>query len=120
MAQDTAYIRQFFEAIRDERGFYRNTATRIGTAFLMLLDYLASIDYPYLRKDVDDTAEGRITFLKGITAHLQSLFEGLSFSGVLKSEGATGGFDGQGITMTAADGRIQTDALEVRGWMRVA
>ena len=39
---------------------------------------------------------------------------------MLKSEGATDGFDGQGITMTAADGRIQTDALEVRGWMRVA
>lgn len=113
-------LKAFFEAIRDERRTHANTATRIGTAFLMLLDYLASIDYPYLRKDVDDTAEGRITFLKGITAHLQSLFEGLSFSDVLKSEGATSGFDGLGITMTAADGRIQTDALEVRGWMRVA
>lgn len=120
MAQDTSYIRSFFEGIRDERGTYQNTATRIGTAFLLLLDYIATIDYPYLRKDIDDTAQGRITFLKGITAQLQSLFEGLSFSDVLKSEGATDGFDGQGITMTAADGRIQTDALEVRGWMRVA
>ena len=120
MAQDASYIRQFFEGIRDERGIYRNTATRIGTAFLMLLDYMASIDYPYLRKDIDDTAEGHITFLKGITAHLQSLFEGLSFSDVLQSAGAAGGFDGQGITMTAADGKIQADALEVRGWMRVA
>lgn len=120
MAKDASYIRQFFEGIRDERGIYRNTATRIGTAFLMLLDYLASIDYPYLRKDIDDTAEGHITFLKGITAHLQSLFEGLSFSDVLQSAGAAGGFDGQGITMTASDGKIQADALEVRGWMRVA
>ncbi len=120
MAQDASYIRQFFEGIRDERGFYRNTATRIGTAFLMLLDYTASIDYPYLRKDIDDTAQGRITFLKGITAHLQSLFEGLSFSDILKSEGAISGFDGKGITMTASDGKIQADALEIRGWMRVA
>ena len=120
MAQDTSYIRSFFEDIRDERGTYQNTATRIGTAFLLLLDYIATIDYPYLRKDIDDNAQGRITFLKGITARLQSLFEGLSFSDVLKSEGATSGFDGLGITMTAADGRIQTDALEVRGWMRVA
>ena len=120
MAQDTSYIRSFFEDIRDERGTYQNTATRIGTAFLLLLDYIATIDYPYLRKDIDDNAQGHITFLKGITARLQSLFEGLSFSDVLKSEGATDGFDGQGITMTAADGRIQTDALEVRGWMRVA
>lgn len=120
MAYDATYIRQFFEAIRDERGYYRNTATRIGTAFLLLLDYLASIDYPYLRKDIDDTAQGRVTFLRGITAHLQSLFEGLTFSDILQSAGATSGFDGQGITMTAADGRIQADALEVRGWMRVA
>ena len=120
MAQSRSYIQQFFEGIRDERRTSANTATRIGTAFLMLLEYIAAIDYPYLRKDVDDTAEGHITFLQGITAHLQSLFEGLSFSDILKSEGATSGFDGQGITMTASDGKIQADALEIRGWMRVA
>lgn len=120
MAQDTTYIRQFFELIRDERGMARNTATRIGTAFLLLLDYLASIDYPYLRKDVDDTAEGRITFLRGIAAHLESLFEGLTFSDVLKSEGAAAGKDGTGIYMDAATGTITTDGLEVRGWMSVA
>ena len=120
MAQETSFLRQFFEGIRDERGYYRNTATRIGTAFLLLLDYIAAIDYPYLRKDIDDTANGRITFLQGITAHLQSLFEGLSFSDVLKSEGAASGFDGTGIIMTAADGKIQADALELRGWLRLA
>ena len=120
MAQSRSYIQQFFEGIRDERRTAANTATRIGTAFLLLLEYIAAIDYPYLRKDIDDTAEGHITFLKGITAHLQSLFEGLSFSDILQSNGATSGFDGQGITMTASDGKIQTDALEVRGWMRVA
>ena len=113
MAQETSFLRQFFEGIRDERGYYRNTATRIGTAFLLLLDYIAAIDYPYLRKDIDDTANGRITFLQGITAHLQSLFEGLSFSDVLKSQGAADGFDGRGINMTAADGKIQADALEL-------
>ena len=120
MAQQTSYIRQFFEGIRDERGTHQNTATRIGTAFLLLLDYMASIDFPYLRKDIADTAAERITFLKGITALLESLFEGLSFTDILKSDGATSGFDGTGITMTASDGKIQTDALEVRGWMRVA
>lgn len=120
MAQDTSYIRQFFEGIRDERGTHQNTATRIGTAFLLLLDYLASIDYPYLRKDIDDTAEGRITFLKGITAHLESLFEGLTFQDILKSEGASDGSDGTGIYMDAAAGTITTDGLSVRGWMSVA
>lgn len=120
MPQDRSYIQQFFEGIRDERRTSANTATRIGTAFLLLLDYLASIDNPYLRKDADDTAAGRIIFMKGITAHLQSLFEGLSFSDVLKSDGATDGFDGSGIWMDALQGIIQTDGLEVRGWMRVA
>ena len=120
MAQDTTYIRQFFEGIRDERGTHQNTATRIGTAFLLLLDYLASIDYPYLRKDIDDTAEGHITFLKGITAHLESLFEGLTFQDILKSEGASDGNDGTGIYMDATTGTISTDGLNVRGWMSVA
>lgn len=45
---------------------------------------------------------------------------GMAFVNTLKSQGATDGFNGSGIFMTAADGRIQTDALEVRGWMRVA
>lgn len=117
---DPSYLLSFFETIRDEKRPRANTATRIGEAFILLLGYIASIDYPYLRKDIDDTAEGRITFLQGITAHLQSLFEGLTFSDILKSEGATNGFDGKGITMTAGDGKIQADALEIRGWMRVA
>ena len=117
---DSSYLLSFFETIRDEKRPRANTATRIGEAFILLLGYIASIDYPYLRRDIDDTAEGHITFLKGITAHLQSLFEGLTFTDILKSEGATAGFDGTGITMTAGDGKIQADALEVRGWMRVA
>ncbi len=120
MANADTNIRQFLEAIRDERGTHQNTATRIGTAFLMLLDYLASIDYPYLRKDAEDTAQERITFLKGITAHLQSIFQGLTFTGVLKSEGATSGSDGNGIYMDAAKATVTTDGLNVRGWMSVA
>ena len=117
---DSSYLLSFFEGIRDERRPRANTATRIGEAFILLLGYISAIDYPYLRKDIDDTASGRITFLRGLTARLESLFEGLTFSDVLKSSGASSGFDGHGITMTATDGKIQADALEVRGWMRVA
>ena len=120
MAQDVSHIRSFFEGIRDERGTHQNTATRIGTALLMLLEYLATIDYPYLRKDIDDAAAGHITFLKGITAQLQSLFADLAFTGVLKSEGARGGFtDGKGIYMDASEGLMEADGLNVRGFMRV-
>ena len=117
---DSSYLLSFFEGIRDEKRPRANTATRIGEAFILLLGYIASIDYPYLRKDVDDTAEGRITFLRGIAAHLESLFEGLTFSDILKSEGASAGKDGTGIYMDAKTGTITTDGLEVRGWMRVA
>ena len=45
MAQDIAYVRRFLEGIRDERGMYRNTANRIGTALLLLLDCMASSDF---------------------------------------------------------------------------
>ena len=117
---DNSHLYRFFEAIRDEKRPRANTATRIGEAFLMLLDYLAAIDYPYLRKDIEDTAQERITFLKGITAHLESLFEGLTFSGILKSEGAAAGAYGTGIHMDAQTGTISTDVLNVRKKARFA
>ena len=44
----------------------------------------------------------------------------VNFMGILKSNGATDGFNGNGIYMTAEDGKRQTDALEVRGWARFA
>ena len=51
MAQNTTHMRQWFEGIRDERVTHANTATRIGQAFLMLLNYLLDPDTPFLRKD---------------------------------------------------------------------
>lgn len=73
-----------------------------------------------LSKVSDDTASGLITFLKGITARMQSQFENLAFSGVAKSDGAINGFtDGHGIFMDASNGLIETDGMNVRGFMRV-
>lgn len=140
MAQDPAYIRQFFEGIRDERGFYRNTATRIGTAFLLLLNYLMDPEAPFIRKDQEDSTQYLLRLLGGaivgddkihlnadgtitcgsITASMEGVFRNLRFSEVLKSNGATPGNDGTGIWMDASTGTITTDGLEVRGWMRVA
>lgn len=140
MAQDTAYIRQFFEGIRDERGFYRNTATRIGTAFLLLLNYLLDPDAPFIRKDKADSTQYLLRLLGGaivgddqirlnadgtitcgsITASLESVFGGLRFSEFLKSAGGSPDDDGTGIYMDARSGTITTDGLNVRGWMRVA
>lgn len=63
---DINNLREAFEAIRDERIKHANTATRIGNAFLSLLDYVANADEDKLSAIHDDTARGLITFLKGI------------------------------------------------------
>lgn len=66
MEKDNTYrkLEKDFAAIRDERGTQANTANRIGSAFLSLLSYIGSA--AFLRKDVPDTAEQVMTFLKGI------------------------------------------------------
>lgn len=133
------YLRSIFETIRDEKRSHANTATRIGEAFLALLSFLE--DSPYLRKDKADSTSYILTMLAGaviggseqiklnadgsitcgsVTSSLESVFQKLRIRDVLKSEGASSGFDGTGIYMTAGEGKIEADALEVRGWMRVA
>lgn len=120
-----------FEGIRDERRTAANTAVRIGNAFLALLDMLEGLDLDdkYLSKVNDDVAEGVITFLNGLqlgdgtygidgngAAQLLSIV----FDGILKGKDARSGFtDGKGIYMDAQQGLIQTDGLEVRGFMRI-
>lgn len=59
-------IQKIFERIRDERDTHANTATRIGEAFLALLSYVRGLFGSFLRKDVDDTAQGIIRFMKGL------------------------------------------------------
>ena len=59
-------IQKIFERIRDERSTHANTATRIGEAFLALLSYVRGLFGSFLRKDVDDTAQGIIRFMKGL------------------------------------------------------
>lgn len=65
MAQNTEYMRQHFGGIRDERAPHANTATRIGTAFLMLLNYLLDPDTPFLRKDREDQTEHLLRLVSG-------------------------------------------------------
>ena len=96
-------LRQLFEGIRDENRRYANTATRIGNAFLALLSYVGSFSSDkYLRKDIPD-----------FTNFLVKFFAGAEFGEFIDSMLAG---KGTGIT---ADGRIQTDRLEVRGSMTV-
>lgn len=68
-------LRNDFETIRDENLAGANTAKRIGKAFLDLLKLLSSVVGNFLRRDVDDEAEGHITFKKGLTSKDDATFE---------------------------------------------
>lgn len=57
---------KIMEGIRDERGMYANTATRIGSALLELIHYAAD-NGRYISKLYDDKADGHITLTKGAT-----------------------------------------------------
>ena len=74
---DKQQIKQSFEEIRDERIPKANTARRIGNAFLSLFEFAAPNDEK-LSSVYDDTAQGLITFAKGLVskalAKLASLF----------------------------------------------
>lgn len=87
MEKDNTYrkLEKDFAAIRDERGTQANTANRIGSAFLSLLSYIGSA--AFLRKDVPDTAEQVITFLKGIVAKAVSYFQGIENRGDINNHG---------------------------------
>ena len=65
MPDQKTIIRQFLEQIRDERMTSANTATRIGRAFIMLLDYLSGTDAPYIRKDMADSTPYLLQMLAG-------------------------------------------------------
>ncbi len=66
MADDTTNkfkkMLSFFEGIRDERNTAANTASRIGRAFIMLLDYCANgVAGLYLSKTKDDETTHKLT-----------------------------------------------------------
>ena len=116
MGKDNTYrkLEKDFAAIRDERGTQANTANRIGSAFLSLLSYIGSA--AFLRKDVPDTAEQVMTFLKGIVAKAVSYFQGIENRGDINNHGDItnkGNINNTGdITNT---GSIMTNNLTVTG-----
>jgi hypothetical protein len=103
-------LRMQYEAIRDERRMAANTATRIGDAFLSLLSFGQSFLDVFLRKDVDDTAKGRITFNNG------AVNKGI----VVFSEDGTfaDGLTGHGARI-CPDGSAELDSLTLRRFLEV-
>lgn len=68
----------------------------------------------YLSKFLDDVAHGRITFEKGL--EFMTTLIGIDNEGNRAREGF---LDGYGIFMDANQGLIETDGLNVRGFMRI-
>lgn len=126
MSTELDNLRSMMATIRDEYRVGANTAKRVGDTFLAILPFLGS----FLSKVDNDEAQGIVTFLKGIllgsershglTAEGDASLAAISFDDVLKSLGAAQGFhDGHGVYMDASQGLIETDGLNVRGFMRV-
>lgn len=65
MPYDINYIKSYFERIRDERITHANTATRVGTAFLLLLHYIMDPDSPFIRKDQEDQTDYLLHLVAG-------------------------------------------------------
>lgn len=73
MAADKDYLRQLAMAIRDEYRKGANTAYRVGSLLLSLIDTDANIEslsQYFLRKDKEDVAQYIITFLNGLVSNL--------------------------------------------------
>ena len=97
-------LRELFEAIRDENRMHANTATRVGNAFLSLLDFVSSFSSDkYLRKDIPDS-----------TRHLLSLLGGAVFG----SEGFASGMSGFGARIDDG-GNGEMESLVVRRFLEV-
>ena len=107
MAADKDYLRQLAIAIRDEYRKGANTAYRVGSLLLSLIDTDANIEslsQYFIRKDKEDVAKEIITFLKGLVSNL------------VQSEGFSPGEFGSGFILRNDEGGsyLEIDRLLVR------
>ena len=100
MADSKEYLRQQAQLIRDEYRKGANTAYRVGSLLLAMIDAGVDIDKiadSFLRKDKADQTSFLLKFLAGAEF-------GETIDSMLAGKG----------TLITPDGRIQTDRLEVR------
>lgn len=107
MAADKDYLRQLAIAIRDEYRKGANTAYRVGSLLLSLIDTdanIESLNQYFIRKDKEDVAQEIITFLKGLVSNL------------IQSEGFSSGEVGSGFVLRNDEGGsyLEIDRLLVR------
>ena len=100
--------------IRDERIKGANTAMRVGNALLAMLDYATQDNGTYLSKEHDDTADGIITFLKGLVSESMAKMQAGTQFGSFVS-GINGGKGAQ----IDASGNAEVESITVRSYMKV-
>lgn len=107
---DIKNLLQQATVIRDEKKIMANTANRVGS---LLVDIVKALDLPgeYLSRLKDDTAEGLITFLKGLVAEgLAKLDGGATFGEFIK------GFSGSSID---SGGNAEVESMVSRSYLKV-
>ena len=112
MAIDREYLKQQAQLIRDEFRQGANTAHRVGSLLMAMID--AGVDIEglvnfFLRKDQPDNAAGLITFLKGLFSKDDV---------IIGSEGYAEGMTGFG-TKFSRDGSGEMSRLTLRHELRV-
>lgn len=136
MADTREILRKLAKQIRDERKFGANTANRVGSLLLALVDAGANIedltDF-FIRKDIPNAAQEKITFEKGITvldlAKLMNL-EVMELATMaqavcqtLRSSKFVDGFSGEGYQiwkdLATGDWNLTIDCITARKVMNI-
>lgn len=107
-------LTRMLTTIRDERIKGANTAMRVGNALLAMLDYVTQDNGTYLSKEHDDTADGIITFLKGLVSESMAKMQAGAQFGSFVS-GINGGKGAQ----IDASGNAEVESITVRSYMKV-
>ena len=102
-------LTRMLTGIRDERAKGANTAWRVGSALLALLEYAKQDNGTYLSREHDDAAAGAITFLKGIVSESTAKMKGGTQFGSFTS-GIMGGTGAQ----IDEKGNAEVESITVR------
>ena len=107
-------LTRMLTTIRDERVKGANTAMRVGSALLAMLDYAMQDNGTYLSREHDDAAAGVITFLKGLVSESMAKMQ----AGAQFGSFSSGIQDGKGAQIDAS-GNAEVESITVRSYMKV-
>lgn len=107
-------LTRMLTTIRDERVKGANTAMRVGSALLAMLDYAMQDNGTYLSRNHDDAAAGVITFLKGLVSESMAKMQ----AGAQFGSFSSGIQDGKGAQIDK-DGNAEMESITIRSYMKV-